>query len=102
MMMVQMLPESMQRRVMEQFPETKIGREIAKQLERQDLETRQALVAERERLTAAFEHRLPPARCGDQQGAEGSREDTSSVPGGRPGAPEGGLGSVRRGDDARP
>ena len=60
MMMVQMLPESMQRRVMEQFPETKIGREIAKQLERQDLETRQALVAERERLTAAFEHRLPP------------------------------------------
>ena len=60
MMMVQMLPESMQRRVVEQFPETKIGREIAKQLERQDLETRQALVAERERLTAAFEHRLPP------------------------------------------
>ena len=59
-MMVQMLPESMQRRVMEQFPETKIGREIAKQIERQDLETRQALVAERERLTAAFEHCLPP------------------------------------------
>ena len=77
MMMVQVMPEALRRRVMERFPTSGIGLQIAEQIEEADLSARQQLVAERERLTAAFEHSLPPldaAISKAQKAAEKTRQ----------------------------
>ena len=77
MMMVQVMSEALRRRVMERFPTSGIGLQIAEQIEEADLSARQQLVAERERLTAAFEHSLPPldaAISKAQKAAEKTRQ----------------------------